>query len=267
MMAVRTDATPTPELRIAGVTRRFGGLVAVADVSLVVAGGRIHGLIGPNGAGKSTMISLISGFLRPNSGSIVFDGHELTQLEASAIARLGVARTFQRAAPLLGLSALENVTAGMHLHYRSWLGAVLLRLPAMRREARDHAEAARALLDRVGLADAAETPAGTLTFGELRFLEIARVLAMQPRVIMFDEPAAGLNQPESQLLATILRDLRHAGVGILLVDHDVPFVFDLCDEITVMESGKVIATGDPRQIYDDPRVRAAYLGDADEAAL
>ena len=247
-------------LSVSGVTKRFGGLVAVSGASLAVESGRIHGLIGPNGAGKSTMIGLITGFLRPDAGCILFDGYDLTRLEPAAIAGLGVSRTFQQAAPLLGLSVRENVIAGMHLHYRSGLAAVLLRLPAMRREARVLARAADALLDRVGLSGEAEAQASALTFGQLRFLEIARAMAMRPRIILFDEPAAGLNQQESQQLAGIVRELRAEGIGILLVDHDVPFVFDLCDEITVMDSGAVIAAGDPDRVYADPLVREAYLG-------
>jgi len=257
--------TDSPELIVTAVTKRFGGLVAVSDTSLAIRSGRIHGLIGPNGAGKSTMIGLITGFLRPDSGRIMFAGRDLTRLDPAAIARLGIARTFQQAAPLLGLTVLENVIAGFHLHYRSGVAAVLLRLPSMRREARDLAASAYALLDRVGLAPEADLQAGMLTFGKLRFLEIARAVAMGPRIILFDEPAAGLNQPESEQLAALVRELRDDGIGILLVDHDVPFVFDLCDEITVMDSGTVIALGDPDSVYADPLVRAAYLGNADSS--
>ncbi len=254
-----------PELNIAAVTKRFGGLLAVSNVSLAIRGGRVHGLIGPNGAGKSTIISLISGALRLDSGQITYAGHDLRRLDPAAIARLGVARTFQQAAPLLGLSVIENVTAGMHLHYRSGITSVLLRLPKMRREARVFAAASKELLERVGLAGEAEAQAGTLTFGKLRFLEIARAMAMRPRIMLLDEPAAGLNQSESERLAGILRGLRDEGVGLLLVDHDVPFVFDLCDEVTVMDSGNVIAAGDPNSVYANPIVREAYLGSPDAA--
>jgi branched-chain amino acid transport system ATP-binding protein len=252
-----------PALSVNAVTKRFGGLLAVSDVSLTIRPGRIHGLIGPNGAGKSTIISLISGTLRPDAGQITFDGRSLGRLNSAAIAGLGVSRTFQQAAPLLGLTVVENVTAGMHLRYRSSIVSVLLRLPKMRREARELAAASSVLLQRVGLSNEAEMHAGALTFGKLRFLEIARAMAMRPRIILFDEPAAGLNQPESERLAGILRELRGEGVGMLLVDHDVPFVFDLCDEVTVMDSGSVIAAGDPDSVYADPLVREAYLGSPD----
>jgi branched-chain amino acid transport system ATP-binding protein len=251
------------ELAVRAVTKRFGGLLAVSDVTFTVQCGRIHGLIGPNGAGKSTMISLISGFLAPTSGRVTFAERDLGRLDPAAIARLGVTRTFQQAAPLLGLSVIENVITGMHVHYRSGLASVLLRLPAMRREARRLAAASMALLEQVGLTQEAAAQAGALTFGNLRFLEIARAMAMQPRMMLLDEPAAGLNQVETERLARILRDLRRQGIGILLVDHDVPFVFELCDEVTVMDSGSVIASGSPDQVYVDPRVRAAYLGSPD----
>jgi branched-chain amino acid transport system ATP-binding protein len=251
------------ELTVTGVTKRFGGLVAVSNASIAISPGRIHGLIGPNGAGKSTMIGLITGFLRPDAGRIAFAGHDVARLAPAAIARLGIARTFQQAAPLLGLTVLENVIAGMHLHYRSKLVSVVLRLPAMRREARDLAASARALLDQVGLAGEAEAQAGTLTFGKLRFLEIARAMAMRPRTMLLDEPAAGLNQQESEQLAGIVRALSADGIGILLVDHDVPFVFELCDEITVMDSGSVIAVWKPGEVYANPLVREAYLGTAE----
>ncbi len=248
------------ELSVAGVTKRFGGVLAVSNVSFTVRSASIHGLIGPNGAGKSTMIGLISGVLRPDPGKIAFAGHDLTRLDPAAIARLGVARTFQQAAPLPGLSVMENVSAGMHLHYRSGIASVLLRLPSMRHEAAAFATASWALLDRVGLAAEAKAQAGTLTFGKLRFLEIARAMAMRPRFMLLDEPAAGLNQVETERLAGLLRELRDEGIGLLLVDHDVPFVFDLCDEVTVMDSGTVIAAGDPASVYANPVVREAYLG-------
>jgi branched-chain amino acid transport system ATP-binding protein len=265
MTITERQAGAVSELSVAAVTKRFGGLIAVANVSFTIRGGRIHGLIGPNGAGKSTMISLISGALRPDAGQITFGGLDLTRLDPAAVARLGVARTFQQAAPLLGLSVLENVTAGMHLHYRSGIASVVLRLPNMRREARAFAAASMELLERVGLSGDAEARAGTLTFGKLRFLEIARAMAMRPRIMLLDEPAAGLNQSESERLAGILRGLRGEGIGLLLVDHDVPFVFDLCDEVTVMDSGNVIAAGDPGSVYVNPLVREAYLGSPDAA--
>ncbi len=255
MMEARDD------LALIGVMKRFGGLVAVADVSLSVSVGRIHGLIGPNGAGKSTTIGLVSGFLRADSGRILFGSRDLGRMAPSAIARLGISRTFQQATPLAGLSVFENVLVGMHTRYRSGLGAVLVRSRAARREARELARSVADLLARFGLAAQAEADARNLTFGQLRFLEIARAIAMRPRILLLDEPAAGLNDVERAQLATLIRGFRDEGVGLLLVDHDVPFVFGLCDRMTVMNFGSVIATGDPDTVHRDPAVREAYLGD------
>jgi len=252
-------------LRLGGVTKRFGGLVAVADAAIAVTPGRIHGLIGPNGAGKSTTISIISGFLRADAGTIRFGEHDLHRMLPAAIAALGVARTFQQAAPLAGLSVFENLLVGMHRRYRSGLASVLLRAPRARWETREIAASAWELLELFGLAPLADTDARLLTFGQLRFLEIARAIAMRPRILLLDEPAAGLNQLERDRLATLIRRFRGEGIGMLLVDHDVPFVFDLCDEMTVMNFGSIIASGDPTTVRNDPQVRAAYLG-ADDVA-
>ena len=251
-------------LVVSELTKRFGGLTAVSKASLTVEAGSIHGLIGPNGAGKSTVINLISGFLRGDSGRVRFASNDLTRLGATAIARLGISRTFQQATALSGLTALENVMVGLHMRHHASLFSVLLRLPAMRREATAMAGAARRLLDEYGLASDADADAAGLPFGKLRFLEIARAVAMQPRILLLDEPAAGLNAQETQRLGTLVRRLKDQGVGILLVDHDVPFVFGLCDEVTVMNFGSVIAAGRPDDVYRNPAVREAYLGGPNE---
>jgi branched-chain amino acid transport system ATP-binding protein len=250
-------------LTVSQVTKRFGGVTAVSSASLMLSAGGIHGLIGPNGAGKSTMIGLISGFLRPDAGTIEYGGAELTRLNPAAIAKLGISRTFQQATPFAGLSALENVMVGMHLSHQAGLGAVLLRLPDMRREAKEIGIAARALLDEVGLLSDANADASGLPFGKLRFLELARAIAMRPQILLLDEPAAGLNSEETKRLGEIVRKLPAQGMGILLVDHDVPFVFSLCDTVTVMNFGSIIASGTPDAVRRDPQVREAYLGDQD----
>ncbi len=249
-----------PDLVIAKVTKRFGGLIAVSDLSLAVSPGSIHGLIGPNGAGKSTTIGLISGFIRPDTGSVTFGERDLTRLAPFAIAGRGVARTFQQAAPLAGLTVYENVLVGMHTRYRSGVAAVLLQMPRVARESRAIAGSADELLDAFGLAPLAQTDAKLLTFGQLRFLEIARAIASAPKILLLDEPAAGLNQAERDRLAALIRGFRDRGIGVLLVDHDVPFVFDLCDRMTVMNFGSVSAAGDPDRVRRDPIVREAYLG-------
>jgi ABC-type branched-subunit amino acid transport system ATPase component len=245
-----------------GVTKRFGGLVALSEVSIAVSIGSVHGLIGPNGAGKSTTIGLISGFLRPDAGALSFRSHDLARLSPSAIARLGISRTFQQATPLGGLSVFENVLGWMHTAYRACLGAVLARTRAARREGREMVTAAERLLGLFGLETLAGADARNLTFGQLRFLEIARAIAMRPSILLLDEPAAGLNDDERGRLADLIRRFRSDGIGILLVEHDVPFVFALSDRMTVMNFGSVIASGDPETVRRDPVVREAYLGDA-----
>jgi ABC-type branched-subunit amino acid transport system ATPase component len=251
-----------PDLVLEGVTKRFGGLVAVTKLSIAVAEGTVHGLIGPNGAGKSTTIGLVTGFLRPDAGAISLGPHDLTRYSPSVIARLGICRTFQQATPLGGLSVFENVLVGMHRSYRSGLGAVLVRTPAARREAAAMVEATHGLLALFGLEALAAADARNLTFGQLRFLEIARAIAMRPRILLLDEPAAGLNDAERARLADLIRGFRDQGIGMLLVDHDVPFVFALADRMTVMNFGSVIASGDPAAVHRDRAVREAYLGDA-----
>ncbi|MFI5012311.1 MAG: ABC transporter ATP-binding protein [Hyphomicrobiales bacterium] len=256
-----SPTTLDASLEIEQVTKRFGGLTAVSAASLVLSAGSIHGLIGPNGAGKSTVIGLISGFLRPDSGTIRFGSHDLARLDPAAIARLGIARTFQQATPFAGLTALENIMVGMHMRHRSGLASVLLRLPRMRSEAGEVAAAARALLAEFELDGEADADASGLPFGKLRFLELARAVAMRPKLLLLDEPAAGLNNQETERLGALLRKLPAQGVGVLLVDHDVPFVFSLCDRVTVMNSGSAIASGSPDEVHRDPAVREAYLGD------
>ena len=251
-------------LTIEAVTKRFGGLTAVGSASLVVAPGTVHGLIGPNGAGKSTLIGIVSGFVRPFDGEVRFAGRSLGALGPAAIAQLGLARTFQQATPIAGLTTLENVMVGMHLHYRATVGAVLLRLPAMRREARAHEAAARRALAEFELERDADADASDLPFGKLRFLEIARAIVMRPRILLLDEPAAGLNPTETLHLEGIVRAQAALGTGILLIDHDVPFVFRLSDHVTVMNFGSIIASGSPDHVYHHPAVREAYLGPARE---
>jgi ABC-type branched-subunit amino acid transport system ATPase component len=256
MNDVADDAT----LRVTDVTKTFGGLTAVSSASLVLAPGTVHGLIGPNGAGKSTLIGIISGFIKAFAGQVHFGARDISAFEPTAIARLGLSRTFQQATPITGLTVLENVMVGMHIHYRSGAASVLFRTAAMRREARELGAAARRVLDESGLAGDADQDAADLPFGKLRFLEIARAIVMKPRILLLDEPAAGLNAVETARLEDIIRAEAARGTGILLVDHDVPFVFRLCDQVTVMNFGSVIASGPPGEVYRDKAVREAYLG-------
>lgn len=255
---VPTDA----RLEVRDVTKNFGGVRAIDGVSFAVEDKTIFGLVGPNGAGKSTMISLMSGFARPDSGSIRFGGVDVSSTPPATLARLGLARTFQAATPLSGMTVLENVLVGLGSRYRSRLPAVLIRTPGMRREERMLRDEALGLLERVGLREIAAVPARDLPFGQLRFLEIARSLALRPRLLLLDEPAAGLNQSEVERLAELIRGVREQGTSVVLVDHDVSFLFGLCSEVTVLNFGCVVTSGSSAEVLASAELREAYLGDA-----
>ncbi|MEO3431625.1 ABC transporter ATP-binding protein [Inquilinus sp. CAU 1745] len=245
-----------PLLHVEGLVKRFGGLVANGGVDLEVEAGEIHAVIGPNGAGKTTLVAQLAGDLRPDSGRIVFDGREITRLASHRRALLGLARSFQITSILPGFSAAENVGIALQPHaghsFRFW-----------RRADDDPALAAPALelLARVGLEDRAATPAGILAHGEKRQLELAMALAGKPRLLLLDEPMAGMGLEESARMVAFLRTLK-GGPAILLVEHDMDAVFALGDRITVLVDGRALATGAPEAIRSHPEVRAAYLGEA-----
>jgi len=250
----------TELLQATRLHRRFGGLVAVADLSLSLRRGEILGLIGPNGAGKSTSFNLLSGVDHPDSGRVMLAGTDATGLAAPEMAKLGLARSFQHARLVAGLSVIENVALGAHLRgTASPLQAILRRDRA--EEDALFATAAQAL-DRVGLLAEADRPATSLALGQQRLVEIARALAASPAVLLLDEPAAGLRHAEKQALAALLRQLAAGGMGVLLVEHDMEFVMSLAHRLVVLDFGTVIAAGTPAEIRQSPAVIEAYLGAA-----
>ncbi len=248
----------SPLLRVDGVIKRFGGLVAVNAVGFELRAGEILGLIGPNGAGKSTMFNLITGVLKPDAGRIVFRGEDITDTPAQRIAARGIARTFQHVKLRPAMTLIENTMLGAYVRTRSGLLAGALRLD--RTEERSARADALGQLRRVGLADRAHELAGNLPLGQQRVLEVARALAAAPLLIILDEPAAGLRHLEKAALADLLRALRSEGLTILLVEHDMDFVMGLVDRIVVMDFGIKLAEGAPGEIRADPRVQEAYLG-------
>ena len=256
------SATP-PMLQVQGLTKRFGGLVAVNDVSFNVQATRVHGLIGPNGAGKTTCFNLIAGVLPASDGRVILEGETITDQPAHIRAARGLSRTFQNLQIFRDLSVLENVMLGLHVRLsKSWLSA----LSGSARRSGSEAMAARACLDaleRVGLADLAGRSAGQLSFGQCKILEIARAIVGQPRLLLLDEPTAGLPHENVREVEEIIRNLSDSGMTVLLVEHNMGMVMRLCDQIVVLDHGTYIAEGTPDQIRAHPAVIEAYLGRED----
>ena len=250
----------TQLLEVSGLTRSYAGLLAVDAVSMSVARGGIHAVIGPNGAGKTTLFNLISGVVPPSAGQVCFGGQDVTRLPAHRRARLGLTRTFQNIRVFAAMSVLENVLTGMHPRLNAGLLAVVTRGFGFRREERGAVARAREMLELVGLAQHADRPAGALSYGDQRRLEIARAMAPGPRLLLLDEPAAGMNPAETAALAVLVRRLRALGATILLVEHDMGFVMGLAEDVTVLNFGRRIFAGPPAAVRAEPAVIEAYLG-------
>ena len=246
------------------LTRRFGGLAALEDVSFDVPTGSICGLIGPNGAGKTTLINIVSGLVAPTSGRIAVGGRDVTGRPPHVVAAAGVGRTFQNIRLFTDLSVLENVMVGWHLRRRATMVESLLGLPRARREEKEAREVASGLLSRLGLERLAATEAGALSYGDQRRVEIARALALGPALLLLDEPAAGLNAAETASLGDLLRSLRADGVTLLVIEHDMELIMRICDTVVVLSFGRKIAEGYPAAIRRDPRVVEAYLGEEED---
>jgi ABC-type branched-subunit amino acid transport system ATPase component len=247
-------------LRLEGVSKNFGGLPALSEVSFAVPTGRLTALIGPNGAGKSTLINCMTGVLPPTSGSIRFQGSEIAGLPAHKVTRLGIHRTFQNLRLFPRLSVLDNVLTGLTCEGGDSMFMAMLRLPYLRHRERQLRLRALEAMDAFGLSDKAQWPAGVLAYGDKKRVELARAIVGRPELLLLDEPVAGLNAEETAAVGDQLRNLRRAGHTILLVEHDMELVMNIADQVVVLDSGKCIATGTADEVRRNPLVLEAYLG-------
>lgn len=264
MNQVKSDNSQMPHattiLEVKELGKSFGGVEALHNVSFSVPQGIVQAIIGPNGAGKTTLLNCVSGIIKPSQGKISFLGKSIETLPPHKIAALGVSRTFQNVALFKRMSVIENVTVGRHIRTRAGFLSCTLRLPSMRREERKIFEKSREWLEFVGLADEMGKEAGSLPLGKQKLLEIARALATEPKLLLLDEPAGGLNTSETEQLGELIESIKKLGITVLLIEHDMNLVMEKSDYIVVLHYGKLLAGGTPQEIKKNPRVIEVYLG-------
>ena len=250
-------------LRVENLSREFGGVLAIENLSFTVAKGDIHSIIGPNGAGKTTLFNLITGVYKPSGGTVLFDGATVSGLPPYKLAARGMSRTFQNLQIFFNMSAVENVMVGRHLHLNGTLLPALFRFPSLVRKDREAKERAAELMASVGLAKYVDAHASSMPYGALKRLEIARALASEPKLLLLDEPAAGLNATESREIDEVIKKVAASGITVILVEHDMKMVMGISDRITALNYGRKLAEGTPAEVAANADVVAAYLGTTD----
>jgi branched-chain amino acid transport system ATP-binding protein len=253
-------------LEASNLNKRFGGLQAVGDVSFIVKEGTIKALIGPNGAGKTTLFNLLTGVIPPDSGRIVFNEHEIQGAKPYIVAGLGMARTFQHIRLFSGMTAIENIMVGRHTHSRSGFVSGMLNLPWTRKEEKSIRDNSLEIMNFLGIEDQANLEATSLAYGQQRIVELGRALACEPKLLLLDEPAAGLNMRETAEMAKLITKIRDTGITVLIVEHDMSLVMNISDEILVLSYGQKIADDIPLAIQKNPEVIRIYLGEDDAQA-
>ncbi len=251
-----------PILKVEHLSREFGGVLAVGDLSFTIAAGDIHSIIGPNGAGKTTLFNLVTGVYKPSGGRVLFDGADVSGMAPYRLAARGMSRTFQNLQIFFNMTALENVMVGRHLHLNTRLLPALFRFPSLVRKDREAKDRAAQLMTEVGLEKYIDADAASMPYGALKRLEIARALASEPKLLLLDEPAAGLNATESREIDEVIKTVAGSGVTIVLVEHDMKMVMGISHRITALNQGRMLAEGTPQEVAANPDVIAAYLGAA-----